>query len=182
MFEPKDISKIRRQLGLTQSRLADISGVSQSLIAKIEAGKLDPSFSKYKSIVEALLKLQRKDIKKAQDIMSREIVYVTKGEGLDKAARLMREHAVSQLPIYDGTRVVGSISEKTILRLLSESGNPEEVFRKQIKGAMDEPFPTVSEQSPVEVLYPLLEFFQAVLVVREGIPVGIVTKADLLKV
>jgi len=182
MFEPKDISKIRKQLGLTQSQLANISGVSQSLIAKIEAAKLDPSFSKYKTIVEALMQLQRKDVKKAQDIMSREIVYVTKGDGLNKAAKLMREHAVSQLPVYDGTRVVGSISEKTILRLLSESDNPEDVFREQVKDVMDEPFPTISEQSPVEVLYPLLEFFQAVLVVREGRPVGIVAKADLLKV
>ncbi len=182
MFEPKDISKIRRQLGLTQSELANISGVSQSLIAKIEAGKLDPSFSKYKTIVGALLNLQRKDVKRAQDIMSKEIVYVTKGDGLDKAAKLMREHAVSQLPVYDGTGVIGGISEKTILKLLSESGNPEEVFRKEVKEAMDEPFPTISERSPVEVLYPLLEFFQAVLVVSNGRPVGIVTKADLLKV
>ncbi|MBU4502216.1 MAG: helix-turn-helix domain-containing protein, partial [Nanoarchaeota archaeon] len=43
--------KIRRnKIGLTQTQLARLAGVSQSLIAKIESKKIDPTFSKTKSI------------------------------------------------------------------------------------------------------------------------------------
>src|SRR5256885_10717153 len=39
-----EIPKKRKELGLTQSRLALSAGVSQSIIAKIEAGSVDPSY------------------------------------------------------------------------------------------------------------------------------------------
>ena len=38
-----EIPKKRKELGLTQSRLALSAGVSQSIIAKIEAGSVEPS-------------------------------------------------------------------------------------------------------------------------------------------
>ncbi|MBI2079314.1 helix-turn-helix domain-containing protein, partial [Candidatus Micrarchaeota archaeon] len=44
-----DVSKLgslRRKLGITQKELAKLAGVSQSLIAKIEMGKIDPAYSK----------------------------------------------------------------------------------------------------------------------------------------
>ena len=49
MFELNEISRLRKQLGLTQAELAKLSGVSQSLIAKLEAGKIEPSYSKAKA-------------------------------------------------------------------------------------------------------------------------------------
>jgi len=52
-IDPKQLKKIRVQLGITQSELAKAAGVSQSLIAKLESGLVDPSFSTMKSISEA---------------------------------------------------------------------------------------------------------------------------------
>ena len=45
-----EISKKRKILGLTQSELAKLAGVSQSLIAKLESGKIEPSYTKVKTI------------------------------------------------------------------------------------------------------------------------------------
>jgi predicted transcriptional regulator len=42
----EDIAKRRRQLGMKQSELAKAAGVSQSLIAKLEAGTIDSSYTK----------------------------------------------------------------------------------------------------------------------------------------
>ncbi len=42
----EDIAKRRHQLGLKQSELAKAAGVSQSLIAKLEAGTIDFSTPK----------------------------------------------------------------------------------------------------------------------------------------
>ena len=60
VIEPKDIAKVRRQLGLTQSQLSSVSQVSQSYIARIESGKIDPSYSKTRALSDALKNIQRK--------------------------------------------------------------------------------------------------------------------------
>ena len=54
----EEISKRRRVLGLSQKQLARLAGVSQSLIAKVEAGKTEPSYLRTKSIFDTLEKLQ----------------------------------------------------------------------------------------------------------------------------
>ena len=53
-FDVKSIGSLRRKLNLTQKQLAKLSGVSQSLIAKIESNRIDPSYSKVVSIFHAL--------------------------------------------------------------------------------------------------------------------------------
>ena len=45
LYELNRIKQMRTELGLTQTELANISRVSQSLIAKIERGNIEPSYS-----------------------------------------------------------------------------------------------------------------------------------------
>ena len=54
VIEIREIKEIRKKLGLTQGQLANMANVSQSLIAKIEAGRLDPTYSNATKIFEAL--------------------------------------------------------------------------------------------------------------------------------
>jgi predicted transcriptional regulator len=54
----EEIAQKRRLLGLKQAELAKLAGVSQSLIAKLESGKIDSSYTKVKTIFEALEKLE----------------------------------------------------------------------------------------------------------------------------
>jgi len=56
----EDIAKRRRQLGLKQSELAKMAGVSQSLIAKLESGTIDSSYTKVKTIFDVLERLEAK--------------------------------------------------------------------------------------------------------------------------
>jgi Predicted transcriptional regulator with C-terminal CBS domains len=44
IINPRELERIRKQVGMTQKELAKLSRVSQSLIAKIERGDVDPSF------------------------------------------------------------------------------------------------------------------------------------------
>jgi predicted transcriptional regulator len=176
MIEPRDVAAVRKQLGLTQSQLAELSQVSQSLIAKIESGSIDPSYSKAKALSDALESIQRRNSKKAKDIMAKHIISVKSGDRLEEAARLMR-----QLPVFEGEKSVGSISERTILRLLEDAKDPRVIFDRSVRDVMEDAFPTVSEDTPVELLYSFMDFFQAVLVAKREKVKGIITKADLLK-
>ena len=181
MLEPKDIAKVRRQLGLTQSQLSSISQVSQSLIAKIESGKIDPSYTKTKALSNALENIQRKNSKKAKDIMAKHIISILSDNRVEEAARLMRRHSISQLPVFEDEKSIGSLSERTILRLLEDAKELQNVFGKKVKVVMEDSFPVVSEDTPIELLYSVVDFFQATLVSKREKVVGIITKADLLK-
>ena len=68
-YDIKDIKRIRLQIGLTQSKLADKSGVSQSLIAKVESGLIDPGYSSVKKIFDTLDSLQSENTSTAKDLM-----------------------------------------------------------------------------------------------------------------
>lgn len=52
--EADSLMKRRLQLGFSQQRLAEAVGTSQSHIANLEAGKLDPKLSTLKRIKDAL--------------------------------------------------------------------------------------------------------------------------------
>ncbi len=183
--ELSDIIKRRKRLGLTQKELAKLSGVSQSLIAKIESGKVIPSYSKVKAIFDTLENLEEKVLKiniKAGDIMSRKVIGVNVDCKVTEASRIMLKYGFSQLPVLDKGRVVGSISEKDIMNFVSKGLKSEELSKLSVSDIMDEPFPQVSIKTPIFVINYLLQVFNAVLVVDRGKLVGIITKADILKV
>ena len=68
------IPEKRRKLGLTQSQLAELAGVSQSYIAKLEAGNIEPSYVKVKALFEALDRLEQEKHVSAGQIMNRSVV------------------------------------------------------------------------------------------------------------
>ena len=53
----------------------------------------------------------------ASDIMARRLVTVGPTAGVEEAARLMATHRVSALPVTDGDRLLGIVTETDILRL-----------------------------------------------------------------
>ncbi|UCE15310.1 MAG: CBS domain-containing protein [Candidatus Bathyarchaeota archaeon] len=177
----EEISRKRRILGLTQNELAKLAGVSQSLIAKMESRKTNPSYTKVKAILDVLNKLEMKMEVHALEIFHGEIVSVQKNEAVSKAVRLMMEHGYSQIPVFDGEHAVGSISEKTILSQVSAGKDLSQVSALSIGEVMDEAFPQVGEDAPLPLISGLLQVYPAVLVTKKGKVVGIITKADLLK-
>ena len=111
-----DIAKKRHQLGLKQAELAKMAGVSQSLIAKLEAGKIDSSYTKVKTIFETLERLESKTKLQAGKMFQTEVISVQRNEPVAKVVELMKSYGYSQLPVFEGKQSVGSISEKAILR------------------------------------------------------------------
>ena len=171
----------RRRLGLTQTQLADLAGVSQSYIAKLEAKKIEPSYTKIKAIFEALQRLERKREARASEILNSEVVGVKASDIVQKAVELMRSFGYSQLPVFEGERPVGSVSEKTIINGIVGDRDGALFIEMPINEIMEEAFPQVGEDAPISLLRDLLKIYPAVLVYRRGKNIGIVTKADLLK-
>src|SRR5256886_3604454 len=184
MLPPLDeIPKKRKALGLTQSKLAHLAGVSQSIIAKIESGTVDPSYSIAKRLVEALEKESIQISRpRVSEIMSKPVISVSKTQLVRDAVDLMRKRGYSQLPVFDGNRCVGSISEKTILDRAARGEPIESLLNNRVRDIMDSPLPMVNDDTPLEMVLGLLQGNYGVLVTKGESTIGILTKSDILKV
>jgi predicted transcriptional regulator len=181
MYELADLKKMRRLLGLTQSELASLAGVSQSLIAKIEAGRVDPSYTRAKKIFEILESHQRKGWTRASDVMVKEVITAGPDSSVGDAVKTMNKRAISQLPIVTGNEVVGSLSEKILVERIALGSGLEDVMKRQVKEIMDHAFPSVSQDAPLEMVAKMLNYTGAVLIYQGGRMAGIITRSDLLK-
>ncbi len=181
ILKPSELRAMRTKLGLTQLQLAELAGVTQAYIAKIEAGMADPRVSTLEKILKALDRATHEKHITAEQVMATPIIAVRPDDRIEKAVRLMESYNVSQLPVLDGTAQVGSISEATLMHKISAGEDMFKLVRSGVQEIMEDPFPTVGKETDVDVVYHLLEHTPAVLIIDRGKPVGIVTKADILK-
>jgi len=182
--EIDEVRLLRRQLGLTQQELARMASVSQSLVAKIERGLVQPSFANVKRLMEALEaeRNRRHPAATVGQTCSRSIVWAEASETVRDVANLMRRHGYSQIPVRRRGLLVGSVSDRVLSDLLATSEQPELVGRRRVEDVMAEPFPQLPETTPLRAATGLLQYASAVLVTKGGETVGILTKSDLLKV
>lgn len=180
MYDVQRIGKLRKQLDLTQKDLAKLAGVSQSLIAKIESNRIDPAYSKVVQIITALEMQLNKSKKTVSQIMTKDIISIKPTDSILHAIDLMRSKDISQLPVFDGNVCVGSISDRTVIDLMSKDHNSLKLTK--INQIMQDVYPSVPISAYVDAVSDLMKHYRAVLVEKNGTIVGIVTKADLLKV
>ena len=175
VYELEAIKKIRKKLEMTQTELANRAGVSQSLIAKIESGRIDPTYTKAKKIFSALSELEKKEEIKAEQIMTSRIISISPDMSIKDAISKMKKFNISQLPVIEEHKLIGLASESSILEaLLNSKGN------KQVKDIMQESPPIISKTTSIQVISSLLKHYPMVLVSEGGKLVGLITKSDLL--
>ncbi len=177
----KDISKVREirtRLGLTQAELAEKARVSQSLIAKVENGSLMPSYEKGRKILDVLEDTLDEEIDNGNlvDICNKDIIYVEPDDNVERALNLMRDNAISQIPVIDDGCISGSISERSLLH------NFDDIKRRQKVGSvMDDSFPIIDKSADLDIVKDNLKYYPSVMISDKGDIIGIITKADLLK-
>jgi len=178
-----DIRKVRKSLDITQAQLASASGISQSTIAKIERNNISASYSTIVKLFETLDEMCQNDTKNltAADVASKGVVTIQCTEKVRAASDLLRTTGFSQLPVLKGDIPVGSISERSIFDLVRQGKTMDELGETSIARIMDESFPTVSESTPVSSITSMMSNSDAVLVLRKGKIVGMITNADMLK-
>ncbi|GBD31969.1 MAG: cystathionine beta-synthase [Gemmatimonadales bacterium] len=107
-----------------------------------------------------------------------ELVSIAPSGTARQALNLMSTYNVSQLPVIDGTDCIGSVSEGTLAA--KALANPE-ILERPVLEVMEPPYPVVDPDFPVaELIAVLSRESPAVLVRRNGVPAGIVTRYDVL--
>jgi len=177
IMDISEIKKLRKKLELTQSGLAKLASVSQSLIAKIEAGKIDPTWSNTKKIFDVLSSMSNKGELKAENIMNPRIISIKNSQEVKEAISIMRKYGISQLPVIDNDHVSGMVTEAILIDALIE--NKEKHLRiKEVKG---EAPPVIPKEASSRLIAELLRHYPLVLVSGKDKLLGIITKSDLLR-
>ena len=151
------IKQIRLKIGITQKKLASLTGVSTSMINQIESGRSQPSYETAKKIFENLSKLEGESSSHtAGDFCSKDIVKLKPSDTLHDAIKKMHELSISQIPVFNNSEVVGLISEDGIVKHLADLGEAE-LKKSKLENsypceynAKEKKFMTISDQVQVQ--------------------------------
>jgi cystathionine beta-synthase len=106
------------------------------------------------------------------------MIAVTLNEPLAKAVELMRNHDVSQLPVVEEGHVLGTIYDDTVMKKLLTR---EASLSQPTQEVMDSALPSVDSKADISELYRhLTAGHNAVVVVHDGIAIGVLTKMDVI--
>ncbi|MCI0565399.1 MAG: helix-turn-helix domain-containing protein, partial [Nitrososphaera sp.] len=119
------VKQARIRLGMTQRRLAALTGVSTSMINQIESGRCKPSYETARKIFEILSSMEGSTAMKAGDICSRNLISIQKDQRLYSAIDVMRNNSISQLPVFDSSKVVGILTEDGLAKIMVEKEEKE---------------------------------------------------------
>ncbi len=174
MITGRFLKQLREKVGMTQEELAKKVGVSQAHIAKIETGKVDPRLSVVNRILQVL---RNEQVILLKNIMTRKIISARPSDKLIRAAELIKEHGISQIPIIENGICVGTITEKDFIKHLDK-----DLATTKISEIMEPPLPIFPEDTPVRSISMLFEIYPAILVSEHstGRIVGIVARSDLV--
>ncbi len=176
-----EIRKRRRALSMPLGELARAVGRSDATISRIERGQIRPSYELVQRIVTYLEAQEGIATPRltARDVMTRNLVVIDASSPLHAAAQLMEQRAISQIPVVEGGKVTGSLSEAALLRALGEGASSRS--RVRVRDVQESAYPQVDTDFPADILATLLTQIPAVLVAHRGTLQGIVTKTDLIR-
>ncbi len=179
----EDIRRIRKSSGLTQQDVAEKAAVSQSLIARIEAGTVDPRLSTVRKILKVISEHRQKDIN-AIEIAVSKVITIQETTTVSEAAELLFTKGFSQLPVCDAIgKIIGAIKESTITKNIIDKGST--VLMQPVRQILnrEDSLPMLPISASLKSVEDLLihHGHAAVLLMEEGNIAGIITKADVIK-
>ena len=111
------------------------------------------------------------------------LVHTHPNETIAEAVAILREYGVSQMPVVRAeppvmaAEVVGSVSERGLLGVLfGRHARPADA----VESVMEPPLPVLGATEPVTDAVEILVDQDALLVLDDGRPVGVLTRQDLL--
>ncbi|KAF1075238.1 XRE family transcriptional regulator [Methanogenium sp. MK-MG] len=176
---PDEIREQRIKAGLTQSDVAERAGFSQSMIARIETGTVDPRASTLRRIVK-ILNESGTSRTSAGDIMTTPVISIAPEETIEHTVDVMEQYGISQVPVITHGVPIGCVSESAIIAAM-ENGTIQRSMKNTVTDIMEEGFPTVAPSEKIDAIVHSLRNHHAVLVMNKGKVVGVITKHDCIR-
>jgi len=118
---------------------------------------------------------------RAYEIMTKKVITISKDKTAYQAAKLMRKHDIGALPIMDGSKLIGIITESDIFKnVVAKNILPGKI---SVKSIMTEKVITAPPDITVHELNGILytNSIRRILIVDKGKILGIVSASDLIR-
>jgi cystathionine beta-synthase len=106
------------------------------------------------------------------------LISVQPQDKLKAAIQLFQQHNISQLPVIENNRVVGSLNEASIMKTLHDG---VDLNNQEIRAVMGKPLPVLDENTDIAEAYRLLlGGSPAIVVLRGDTPFGLISRFDFI--
>jgi cystathionine beta-synthase len=106
------------------------------------------------------------------------LISVSIHDKLAKAISLMQAYNISQVPVFDNGKAVGSISESSVMKILHDG---IDIANQEVGVVMSKPLPTLDEKADLSEAYRILMAGEpGIIVTQEGKGIGFITRTDLI--
>ena len=108
------------------------------------------------------------------------LISVSPHDKLGRAIALMEAHSISQLPVVEHDRAVGSINESAIMKVLHDG---LDVANQEVGAVMGQPLPMLDVQTDAAEAYRLLLAGAPGVIATFGVEkrgIGVITRSDLI--
>jgi cystathionine beta-synthase len=177
--------EVARRLGEGATVLSMIADSGRSYMSKFydDNWMLEHGFVERQAPAPTVAELMRSKHVEETDVPA--LVTIAAHQKVGEAIDVMQQYSISQLPVVrDGqldslADVIGSLQDRDLLERVFR--NPD-ALHEDVASAMQPPLAAVESETSVDEVFPTLTGrTNAVVVAREGKPVGVVTRSDLLE-
>lgn len=129
---------------------------------------------------KGMLSRERVSLRRMHQMKGKElatIISVGSGALVREALEKMNEFNVSQVPVLDGDRNVGSLRDSDLLAAALQDSS---TLEKKVDDVMEAPFPSMEDSASVAHSVQLLLKHQGVILTKDNRPVGFVTRHDII--
>jgi len=106
------------------------------------------------------------------------LITVQDDDVVKNALDLLRRYEISQLPVLQGTQIVGSINDVAVMQAVFDRAD---LLHKSVRAVMGRPFPALDRNVEIDRAYKLLTLANsAILVTDASQPVGVLTRQDII--
>jgi len=182
--EISEIRNIRKKMDLSLREFAKKCDLTVSWINQVEIGLgdgktgiKDPSYLKMKKIFDMYEMEKNEKQQTAGELCITEMISFEIGDYIEDANKIMIKNGISQIPVFKKNNCVGMVTDNVIVNLIGS-----DVSKIKIAPEMLEiPPPTVNSETPLRALRRILNYFEYVLVEKDGFIYGILVRQDLMK-
>ncbi len=173
---PYLLAELRRAASMTQKKAAKHFKMSQSLLSRIETGKQAINCRRLKEMYDYYINLINKQYSPISLYITpiEQVKYVTPEDRIKKATDLMKNFSLSQLPVKEGEKFVGSVDENSVINVNK---------RERVAKVMKEPFPilpsTMPKQNVGDFFKRNKEIYAVFIMDKRGNIIGLVSRFDL---
>jgi predicted transcriptional regulator len=175
--EISDIKRIRDIKHMSLSKFAKKYGVNKSWLYQVEKKDIEPSYSKIKKIFDMLESEKYEKELTAEELCITDMISFEIGEFIEDANKIMIKNGISQIPVFEKNNCVGMITDKTIMNLIESSVSKIPITRVILE---DKPI-TVPANHPLSALRRLLDYYEYLLVEKNGFIYGILVRQDIMQ-